>query len=240
MRRLPLTLLVCAFVLAFMPAPAHAQIWQWIDELSGPGPFQGPAFEWKLVCFGDRTDTTRDGVEAVLGILGPGCLARPVPPRERRGSVNLGFGALKADRNRLKYADRGDQDHDVALTLLEPSVWWSPAMWVDTGTGGGIMWFSGRAFPTFRRVFFEPIRVNLKLLTLIARGRSENPPEWLDFLSIRASAIIIPRSFSADDFGAIPGSFATSREVLQSYAVAVDFEPIVRYLRRDRQRRAAP
>jgi len=232
MRRFPLTLVLCTFVLAVTPAPAHAQIWQWIDELSGPGPFQGPVFEWKLVCFGDQTDATpRGGRGEALAILGPGCLTRPVAPRVRRGSFNMAFGLLKADENRLQYPNR-EQDRDVALTLLEPSVWWSPAIWVDTGVGGGVFWFSGPGFPTFHRAFFEPIRVNLKLLTLIGRARSENPPEWLDAFSIRASAVVMPRSFRADDFGAIPGTFATSREVLQSYAVAVDFEPLIRYLRR--------
>jgi hypothetical protein len=232
MRRCPLTLLLCAVVLVFTPASAHAQFWQWIDELSGPGPLQGPVFEWKLTCFGDQPDPTpRGGRGEALAILGPGCLTRPVPPRMRRGSVNIAFGLLNADENPLRYANP-QQDRNVDLTFLEPSIWWSPAIWVDTGVGGGIMWFSGAGFPSFRRVFFEPIRVNLKLLTLLGRTRSEDPPEWLDAFSVRASAIVIPRGFRAEDFGAIPGTFQTSREVLRSFAVAADFEPIVRYLRR--------
>jgi hypothetical protein len=214
------------------PAPAHAQFWHWIDELSGPGPFQGPGFEWKLVCFGDQPDApTRDGRGSALAILGPGCLTRPVAPRARRGFVSLAFGLLNADENPLRYANP-EQDRDVDLTYLEPTIWWSPAIWVDTGVGAGIMWFSGPAFPSFRRVYFEPIRVNLKVLTLFGRMRSETPPEWLDAFSLRAAAVVIPRGFRAEDFGAIAGSFQTSREVLPSYAVAVDFEPIVRYLRR--------
>jgi hypothetical protein len=232
MRRGSIVLFVCVLLLGFTPSPAHAQLWRWIDELSGPGIFQGPEFEWKLVCFGDQPDaTSKGGRGEALGILGPGCLSRPVPPRARRGSFNISFGLLKADDNPLRYANP-NQDHEVAMTLLEPSVWWSPAIWVDTGIGGGLMWFSGAGFPSFRRVFFEPIRVNLKLLTLIARMRSESPPEWLDAFSVRASAVVIPTSFRAEDFGAIPGTFQTSREVLQSYAVAIDFEPIVRSLRR--------
>ena len=233
MRRGSLALSLCMLVVVvFQAAPAQAQFWRWIDEMSGPGPFQGPGFEWKLVCFGDQPDSpARGGRGEALGILGPGCLTRPVPPRARRGWVNVEFDLLKADKNPLQYANR-EQDRDVALTLLEPSVWWSPAIWVDTGVGLGVAWFSGPGFPTFHRAFFEPIRVNLKLLTLIGRARSENPPEWLDFFSIRASAVVLPRSFRAEDFGAIPGTFQTSREVLQSYAVAVDFEPLIRYLRR--------
>jgi hypothetical protein len=34
------------------PAPAHAW-WHWLDELTGPGPFMGPDFQWRLVCIDD-------------------------------------------------------------------------------------------------------------------------------------------------------------------------------------------
>lgn len=46
----------CGFmILLGLPAPAHAQ-WGKLEKLSGPGSFSGWAFEFRVVCFGDRVD----------------------------------------------------------------------------------------------------------------------------------------------------------------------------------------
>jgi hypothetical protein len=52
MRRvIVIALCVLAFVIT-LPAPAHAW-WYWLDELSGPGPFTGPQFDFRIACFGE-------------------------------------------------------------------------------------------------------------------------------------------------------------------------------------------
>jgi len=130
-------------------------------------------------------------------------------------------------------------DNDVNVLTLAEWMWGAGRgarslvmLALGTGVGGGIMWFSGGGFPSFRRAFFEPIRVNLKLLTLIGRARSADPPEWLDAFAVRASVVVIPRGFRAEDFGAIPGTFQTARETLASFSLVFDAEPLVRSLRR--------
>ena len=40
------------------PANAHAW-WGWLDDLSGPGRFRGPQFEFRLVCFGQESEAKR-------------------------------------------------------------------------------------------------------------------------------------------------------------------------------------
>jgi hypothetical protein len=52
------TSLFLALLLLLAPAPAHAW-WGWLDDLSGPGRFRGPQFEFRLVCFGQESEAKR-------------------------------------------------------------------------------------------------------------------------------------------------------------------------------------
>ena len=51
-------------VLLLIAAPAHAW-WGWLDDLSGPGRFRGPQFEFRLVCFGEESEAKKlvDGLK---------------------------------------------------------------------------------------------------------------------------------------------------------------------------------
>jgi hypothetical protein len=242
MRRASLTL-ACAIPLCFIAAPANAQIWRWIYELSGPGPFSGLEFERRLLCFSDQSSRPapppaspgRERAARALEILGPGCFFRPTPPdRVRRASINLAVAVLDASENNLRYGNPS-VDRDVKLTSIEPSLWWRPTASVEVGTSAGILWFSGPAFVSFRRGFFEPIRIDVKPLALASGLTTRSHPEWTEFLSLRAGLIVIPHGFRAEDFGALPGSFQTSREALRTFAVFVDLEPVARYVRAPRR-----
>jgi hypothetical protein len=121
---------------------------------------------------------------------------------------------------------------NLQLTSFHPSAWWRPTDSVEVGMSGGVFWFSGAGFDTFRRIFLEPIRVDVKPLALLADIRTQPHPEWLELLSIRAGLVIIPKGFRAEDFGADPGTFQTGREELKSFSIFGDAEPLVRYLRK--------
>jgi hypothetical protein len=51
-RRVLLTVMFAVSFIVGHPAPAHAW-WHWLDELSGPGPFMGAEFQWRLACIDD-------------------------------------------------------------------------------------------------------------------------------------------------------------------------------------------
>jgi hypothetical protein len=238
MRRTALQIAGCLLFLLFTASPAHAQIWRLIWELSGPGPFHGPEFEWRLACLnapdgsaspGAAAGTEEGGASGVLRILGPGCLINPPGPgARRRASFNVAVGVLDARRNNLQYASNATS-RDVKLTTAEGTFWWRPVRSVEVGFGAGLMSFSGGGFNTFERFFFEPYRIDVRPLAIAAGPQHA---DWTEFLSVRAGAIIVPNSFSAADFGAIPGTFRTSREVLPTFSIFIDVEPIARSMRR--------
>jgi hypothetical protein len=213
-----LVLLACFEFLA--PTPAHAQFWRWIDELSGPGSFDGVSLPWRLVCIGGEparaTISTVGRVgygAAALG--GSGCLLQPgaVP----RASVNLESTWAWARRNDLNYAS--DVDTSVHLAIIEPtfSVHLAPNLdndWVKLDIGAGVFLLSGPAFNSFSRAFMEPIRAEFRPLAKVP---------YLKALILRGAIIVVPQGFDATDFGAIPGTFHTSGDVLKSAGIFVDW-----------------
>jgi len=58
-----------AICLVLAPAPAQAW-WGWLDDLSGPGRFRGPLFEFRLICFGPESEAKRlvDDLKNAVGL----------------------------------------------------------------------------------------------------------------------------------------------------------------------------
>ena len=242
MRRLCITLTLCLLVQAATPPLAHAWLWEYFEELSGPGPFTGFSFEWRLVCFSEPDPANSDAVETddeakraaakLVQFFGPGCFFKQVPVQNRRtASINVKFGFLDAKDNDLQY--RSDRiSRDVKMTTLTPSVAWRPVRSFETAFGIGVMYFSGPSFESFTRVFVQPIQVDLKPLAAINQLRGADAVWWDELVSVRAGITLVPRGFDATDFGAIPGTFRVSRDTLNTAAVFLDLESLVMKLRR--------
>jgi hypothetical protein len=222
-------MLLLAGLFALWPGVASAQYewYEWLQELSGPGPFSGTGADWRLLCFSDDAPAPNESP-----LITPSCLLTPLQRDQfRRASINLAFAYLDANGNPLKYA--AGLDPAVKLTLLKPSVWWRPFPAFEVGTGAGIMWFSGPAFPSFTRFFVEPFRVDVKLSAL-----SHPFPEyqtWMEAVSFRWGVAFIPGGFLAEDFGAIPGSFQSSRDAIHSFTISIELDPIIRHWVRTRR-----
>jgi hypothetical protein len=205
----------CLAVQLAVPVPAQAW-WEWLDQLSGPGPFIGWDLQWRVKCVPD----TRPGVEdlkldniesdarrAWARVVGAGCLFEPaVNPL---GSVNFAVGQLYSVNNDLRYASN-TASRRVTMTRFEPSL----SMFVDSNkfveitSGMGVMLVSGPAFDRFHRFYWRPLRVT------ITPGRNA--------LSVSFGMLLLPRGFDAEDFGAIRGTFHTDKEVLGTAELSLD------------------
>jgi hypothetical protein len=217
-------LLVC---FALWPTVATAQWgwWEFLENLSGPGPFNGWNIEWRVVCFPDKSSPkpADQAASTPRFVTIPGCLFNPLGTDERRrGSINIAFGILEAEENNLRYADPA-QDDEVTLTSVKSSLWWSPVRYIELGMSGGIFWFGGPAFESFWRVYFEPLQVDVKPLPWLLRSSKKS----LEILSFRAGLVLIPRGFRAEDFGALPGTFKSSREVIPTVTFILDLDPLL-------------
>jgi hypothetical protein len=248
MRRLGLALTLCLLAHLALPSPAHAW-WHWIDELSGPGPFNGFEVDLRLVCFSEqvatkkvdeeRDDNQRLKKAMLAGSLPPGCRFKPVPlENQRRASLNLDVAYLWANRSNLQYADQGR--HSVHLFILRPTFWVRPARSIEVGAGVSLYHFDGNSFNAFSRVVIEPLIFDLKPLALIrdALGQSDKndlrdhpDSQWDLLVSLRFGMAFIPKGFDATDFGAIPGTYHTPHDFLPTVSLFLDWDPIARRLR---------
>jgi len=235
MRRLLVTALCAASFLFMLPKPAHAWF-DWIDQLSGPGPFAGVDLQWRLVCAQDPQQVTPtdskdpgdslrsldsfDGKARVLaGIFGAGCLgdhkANPV------SSLNVRVAKLWSLDNHLQYAS-GVEAPTVNMWQFEPtfSTFVDDKKLVELTVGMGISVLSGNGFDSMTRLYFRPV-----MLTITPGGRLSRDGfnKVARALSVSSGIFYMPKGFDAEDFGALPGTFHTDNELLATFAVSLDF-----------------
>jgi hypothetical protein len=207
----------CVVVQLAAPAPAQAW-WEWLDQLSGPGPFTGWDVQWRLKCIADTRPTVEvlalDNLKSpfwheVARALGAGCaFESSVNPL---ASVNFAVGRMYAIENNLEYDASVPKDkRGVRMTKFEPSlsVFVDAKKFVEITSGLGVMMVSGPAFNRFHHYYWAPLRVT------ITPGNKA--------LSVRLGFMIMPEGFDAIDFGAKPGTFHTDREVLGTASLSVD------------------
>jgi hypothetical protein len=215
MTRARLWLVTAAFVL--WPGVASAQFmwWEWMESLSGPGPFlgigvgvrvacaDGPGFTapWtsrsSRECFNDNVEQRRQTVEVRASFFSTGEGKRPrliVAPADTRE-----VRALKVE----------------ALTALRV------APFLDLGAGGGFIRFTGEGFDPVLRASIIPFSATFTPLAI--RGAT-HPLRRL--IKIRIEEMYIPFGFRGVDWGnttVSPLSYSTDGNWVFSGGLIVDF-----------------
>jgi hypothetical protein len=240
---------LCAFILVqglalAGPASSLAIDWYWIDSLSGPK-LDGPVFEWRVACFKsksrpepkevtaagstDRRQFEKFGGVAFGGSIGPSCTYQK--GQRRRGSIQVAFGLLSADRE-ARFAD----NEPIKATTLEPSFLWQihDRVPLELGFGAGVYWFSSPGFDSFERVTLQPLRIDFRpfdwsdefdndgFVTSTSRGSW-----WAAAFIVRLGVVVFPQGFAATDFRDLRGR-DEAREIKKYFSVAIDSEPIIR------------
>jgi hypothetical protein len=248
-KRVTSALLFCALVQAAAPPSAHAGIWRWIEELSGPGPFGGPVLEVRAHCWDgkdlypgvatattDRTSGQKkaDAVASFFTVK-THCLSGDVKSGQfAKVSLNFEFGRLEADpsKNQLVYDD--GQPRRVVLYPVEAMVYWQPALGLEVGAGGGVFVFS-TSRNTFARPVFEPMRLDIRPLdAFLPKSKKWMDPKLLRFLrsiAFRQSFLIFPKNMNARDFGASASNdFNESYDIVKSFELIFDCSALFRRL----------
>ena len=228
MRRFHLALMFCAVFLSVVSTPAHAEFsWDWLDYLSGPGRFRGPAVDVRLVGFLEKPEAK---TLVVGGIISACSFA---PGERRRSSIDLNFGFMRAAGN-PQFAD----GKEIKLRTLEPSFSWHVWGPLEMGTGASVYWFSSEGFPSFSRVALEPIRFDLRpgrlddLWHPRTAFKNTNNNWWQEVLVLKLGWVVIPSGFEPNDFHATADKARRiPSEFVKTWGVFIDAEPIIRKIR---------
>ena len=217
-----LRVLVLALVMVASPLPASAQFIEfieWLDRLSGPG-FHGTLAAIPLACkpqrgpihFGDCTPLDRVG--------------RALDDNDRRLVIALRVGRHASGVDGTGW-DRGENN------LIYPAGTADDDKRIDQFTlGGSLLWQVHRVFDVyaaFDRSYFVGPRVQSFGINTVSPGVSLKPlagldvSRWLRPIRVNARLKSYLGTMTAEQFGAVPGSFTSKNETIWGWGIAYDW-----------------
>ena len=209
----------------------------WLERLSGPGPFWGNVFDQRFLCvtlpgkaadaeavlkdneWGQRL-THKLGDRAWLTVAG--CHFLNTSRNDPRLEVGVDFGFLKSSENVLNYTNRpglSESDKEVGLRTLSLTADIRVNRVLDVGASIGRASFrspESDLFPDFSRTVTQPLRVTVRPLAFLSESART------EAFVLRFDATKFLGTFTADDFGALPGSFTEPGEINWAWSFRVD------------------
>lgn len=219
-------------LLLIIPTPAHA-LWGggWLEKLSGPGPFRGHVFDARLLCIAAAKHTDQRDRDTIGGRvtseLGDRAWVTPVGCHflgrdDQRVEFGVDFGFLGSTANVLDYSQRGplsEDDTKVNVRTFMVTADLRVNRVVDVGAAIGRASFNPERddlFDGFSRTVLQPIRVTTRPLSIFSERK------WTEALVVRFDATKFNGCFSAEDFGARPGTFNEPGEITWAWSIRVD------------------
>jgi hypothetical protein len=186
-------------VLISVFAPSRASAWglEWLDHLSGPGPFVGFKIDARALCWLSGQPNAPDR-STVAPPWNPACVrdglraGRP-DVDELRAYISLEAAWLESAKNEMFGSFRFDPRTEVDLFAFRPAVMFRAFRWIDTGLVFGFNRFSGPALTSgFNWISLQP-RV---VFTPFANSRSAVARA----MEYRVDVVFIPEDVQ-DEFG---------------------------------------
>jgi hypothetical protein len=207
-------------VIVLWPTPAHAArgFWAWLEELSGPGFFDGPMYAMPVKCWHDgaavpcrylkghdvgvqRNDNINRTFELSGGVLRSG---------DRRRFKDRDAIALDADKN----------NRNVTVVPINGALRFRPYPWLDVGPGIGVLMFFGESVEAKPRiVLLGNATWKPGLSTSALRSRTGALGRMF---GVELQASYITKGFTAADFGSTSSSYTPRRELRGSIGFSLD------------------
>jgi hypothetical protein len=210
-------------------APAEAA-WGWLERLSGPGPFDGPQYAFRVACYGfpdndqgqgalgSREQATRDEGEPPR--LYPFWRCWQADPHQMRVDLGVDVASLTTDENPLTYSDLdGARKPGVRAFLLVPYASVSLGIAFEAGVGAGFLRLTDHESDidfSSTKFVVQPLRLTIKPLAPFSRSRR------FEALQIAFNGTLIAGTLEDTDFGAVPGTFRERMEMLWQTELRLD------------------
>jgi hypothetical protein len=206
------------------PAAAQYSWLKWIQELSGPGPFELHGITATFGCIGKdgrSVFTADDGIPIVYKSLGCDRVARTWDKVHWFVGVTVAKGSGEYNLDPLPTVT--SKDSVSALMVRFATTKRLDPVW-DVGSGVGLLRFSAVEGSSTSKFFFEPFLSMRPLGYLVLKSESTVADFFARAVDVTFSAIIFPEGFRLSDFGAIGGANLTGKpEVSWTVAFRVVF-----------------
>jgi hypothetical protein len=196
-------LLLLIALVAFYPARAYALEgwWDWLDALSGPGPYHGLGFGQTLLCKAGSDNNFRSL-----------CWREDA---ELRQVVEARVSWFIWDFGAQRFQDDPGDTRSVNAFALDGFYLFriNDDLDIDIGPGVGLLRYSGEGFDPLYRFTVTPLSFS------IAPFASRSPSRFARAFRLRLDAMVVPEGFTGEQFGNTVTSFRTGGEFLTRMAV---------------------
>jgi len=206
MRKILVALTSAVLLQLALPSPAHAW-WEFLEQLSGPGPFQGFDLQFRYPCFARTvrlnvaTGQMEPHIERRANTLGGVLLSacRLKQDDVRWGAIDFNYRTMWTNGD-VRFANNESIRFQTVGALFSYNIFNAhpDGDYVDVAAGGGAYWFSSDGFETFSGPFLEPLRIEFHPTTNFKKR--VNWDHWVPIL--RAGYLYFPTGFDPMDFNA--------------------------------------
>jgi hypothetical protein len=223
-------LLVFVVAASLCPAVAQANIWSWLEELSGPGPFHGEMLWVPVVCYDkDQASKWHPCLVRVTTQKEEEIRAKTALPIPMVVAVKIGW--LRSDDGpRFKDLPATDPDNQGKVAVLPVSglFLFRLQRWLDVGFGAGFMRVSGEGFDPIYRVSLVPVSASIMPLAL---NRNWQDHRWAYILRAEIESSYLPQGFKGIDFNNSRTSFKSGPEFLTRAGFVLDVGAVAGWIR---------
>jgi hypothetical protein len=210
---------VCACTLVAGSIHAQDGWMEWIEKMSGPGPWFGGGPVIPAVCW------NKDGDASLL------CLPRltaghPHRPEDDRHILQGGLGFFSTFSDTPRFENTPDDKRRIHLTRIDVRYYFRPHQSVDIG-GSLLFWrFSGEGAGDFAP-FWQPGFTGSVVFTPLAlkQKRDQRVNGWLRVFKANADASVI-FGLTGDKFN---NPAFSKKEIIRSVGLILDFFELIRY-----------
>jgi hypothetical protein len=180
-------------LLMCVPATAQAQVWwDFIESLSGPGPFTGFGLYYRIACGTADTWVQRSQLQW-------NCADDHGDNIRQIIEARVMYAWTVKDRPVL-LADPGDT-RKVTLVKTDVTAALRVSPLLDVGAGGGYMAFTADGMDPVHRVNLIPVSLTYTPLGSPLGPKGRTSSDWRRFLRIRLEVNYIPYGFTGADWG---------------------------------------
>jgi len=208
------------------PSRADASIMDWLDRLSGPGPFWGIDFDMQVNCPSRASSSVNQGnrFKVLAANIVISCPDERFDKRHVNWYLTPGLGWTK-QLNHLGDVPPTNPDATKAIGTdkLGTAIDYTVAPAVDIGAGAGFLYFYGPRFVNFARPYVQPFRVAIRPGLFKPGASTESTSSTVrGALAINFSVTMIVGTIAGSDFGVPASSFHVHNEFVPEVGISLD------------------